>query len=317
MKLSDNFLFFLERQEDYRESILDEPRDHMDEHVWDIDNEYPVMREDVERFIMDGVNHVLSDYEGETNVGYENIFVVGSITGYRYDEKSDIDVTIVVDYEEEIIEELAQRAREINGELLPETEHPVNYFVVDTETGVDRFDSVYEINTQEWIKDPKDYGVDIFSVYDDFRDYIEKIDVDSAEATRTINDIRRLQDAMDGGAKVDIVSQKIEKRIKDLDDKIDELVNEYEDVHKERAEQFKDYETMKTKGLPSPNMMPANVRYKLLERYHYLDLMMNLKKLKEKTGDIDTMQDVDDAEDIISDAECEPANVLSHKSGEE
>jgi hypothetical protein len=45
--------------------------------------------------------------------------------------------------------------------------------------------------------------------------------------------------------------------------------------------------------------------------------MMNLKKLKEKTGDIDTMQDVDDAEDIISDAECEPANVLSHKSGEE
>jgi hypothetical protein len=88
-------------------------------------------------------------------------------------------------------------------------------------------------------------------------------------------------------------------KIKNLDIKINELAAEYDQVHRQRIEAFKRYEDGDTQNLSSPNLLPENVRYKLLERYHYLGFLKKLYDLVSRTGEIDTIDDIEDVKKIL------------------
>jgi len=210
--------YFLEQVQQpivsHNESILDEPMNNLSQDVWEVsDNEEaPTLKSWVRKYIIEGVEYVASGYP------VENIYFVGSMTGYRYTDDSDIDITIVVDADEGTVEELAERARMINEQPLPETKHPVNYFVVNSNFDMSRFDSSYEIYTESWVKPPQDFGVDVFNVYDDFKNYVSQLDVDKEEAKRAVVDIQMLRDAIDRGGDISILSNKIQQRINKLDE---------------------------------------------------------------------------------------------------
>ena len=281
-------------KEELEESILDEPRKTMDSAIWDLQSDDLVLKSNVHDAVVDGLIQLVGD------VPIKQVYIVGSLTGTRYNTDADLDVSVLVDADDETKSHLGKRAVEINGKFAPGTEHPINYFVMNQDVGTDRFDSVYDFQQDKWIKLPKDHGVDLFNVYDEFRQYIKNIDMDKDEALRSLIDIEILISALQTGGDAKIIFDKIQQRFRSLDYSVRDLATKYDDVHKSRIESFLNYEGGDKKGLPSPNLLPANIRYKLLERYHYLDFMHQLKKLVDVTGDIDTMDDLEKVKSIVT-----------------
>ena len=283
-------------KEELEESILDEPRKTMAPEIWDTDTNELVMKSNIHDAVLDGLITLVGD------VPIDQVYVVGSLTGTRYNPDADLDVSVIVDADDETHKHLQKRAGKLNGKFAPGTEHPINYFVMNKDVGTDRFDSVYDFKDDKWIKPPKDHGVDLFNVYDEFRQYIKDVDVERDEALRSLIDIEILLSAIQTGGDSKIIFDKILQRFKALDYSVKDLAEKYDDVHKERVQAFLDYEGGDRKGLPSPNMLPENIRYKLLERYHYLDFMHKLVDLVDTTGDIDTLADMEAVRKIISES---------------
>lgn len=279
------------------ESILDEPRDKMNENIWEYEGEeeLPKLRVDTKQFIMGGINELLGEYEPEV------VFLVGSTTGYRYDDESDIDVSVRLDISDDELKKLKGKLGEINGRFLTGTRHPVNYYLMNQDVGFHRFDAVYDIMNDEWIKKPQDYGVDLFNVYDEFKKYVSQIDIDKNELKRNMIDVERLINSIKNGGNIMMLVTKIKNKLNSLDKIIDKISSEYDKVHTDRIEAFKRYENGDKQGLSSPNLLPENIKYKLLERYAYLDLMRKLNKLVDETGDIDTEEDLEKVREILRD----------------
>lgn len=81
---------------------------------------------------------------------------IGSSTGFQYTDSSDLDIQVMIemlpghDFSEtrQIISILP------NGNNVPGTNHPVNYFLVDVEnpTELHKVENLYNINTKKWEK---------------------------------------------------------------------------------------------------------------------------------------------------------------------
>jgi hypothetical protein len=104
-----------------------------------------------------------------------------------------------------------------------------------------------------------------------------------------------------GGARE--VAVKLKRRIDDIDDAVQDLANTYDEVHQERLRAFKrqlELAELRQNPYPSPSMVPENIRYKLLERYHYLNFLRELFDLIERTNKIETKHDVREAQNILT-----------------
>ena len=81
---------------------------------------------------------------------------IGSSTGFQYTDSSDLDIQVIIemlpghDFSEtrQIISILP------NGNNVPGTNHPVNYFLVDVKnpTALHKVENLYNINTKKWEK---------------------------------------------------------------------------------------------------------------------------------------------------------------------
>ena len=303
----DRLLLLFETDHAINESILDEPREGLNTNIWEDPNGTPNLRKDVAEQVLSGLGELVED------APLKDVYVVGSITGYRYNEEADLDITVVLDdVDDETLDQIRSKAPRINGRFVEGTTHPINYFVLGETPPMERFDSAYDLKNRKWLKDPKDYGVDVSNVYDEFKGYIKDIDAKSSEAMRSLVDIELLTKAVENSVNVDNIKTKINDKLAVLDDAIDGLASDYDEVHKERVEAFKNYEDSSEKILPSANLLPENVRYKLLERYHYLDLMKKISDLVKETGSIDTPEDVKKVKEIIKSEPIEES--VSEKS---
>jgi len=290
----DIFTTFLEeKNSQIKESVLDEPKDTLSPLVWDLGSARPTMNPEVKAEIFRGLEHIV----GSDHI--QKVFIVGSITGYRYGKNADIDVSVLIDATPEELKAYGKRAVEINGRFAPKTTFPINYFVLPETFSMDRFDSVYDLIDDKWLKPPKDYGIDLNQVYDVFKDYLKEIDNEKSEAIRSLMDIETLFSSLQRSQDPSLLFWKIVRRIKDLDQSITTLAEKYDTAHKQRIEAFKTFEAGNTRGLPSPNLLPENIRYKVLERYHYLDFMRQLYKLVKETGNIDSVDDIQQVREIL------------------
>lgn len=284
----------LVKEEFETESILDEPRKNMNPAIWDLQSAGATLKSGVHDNVLDGLIDLVGD------VPIDDVYIVGSLTGTRYNKDADLDVSVIIDADDETLKHVRKRAGQVNGKFVPGTTNPINYFVMNKNPGLDRFDSAYDFKDDKWVKDPKDHGVNLFSVYDEFRQFVKDIDLEKDEALRSLIDIDILMSAIETGGDSKIIFDKILSRFKALNYSIKNLAEKYDDVHKERVDAFLKYEGGDKKGLPSPNLLPENIRYKLLERYHYLDFMHKLLKLVDVTGDIDTAEDLEAVRNILS-----------------
>lgn len=165
---------------DKKAGILDEVRDQLAIDVW---NERMVLRPELRQNIIDAIKAVtpLSNVEGA--------WIIGSITGYKYTESSDIDINVSV---YEFSPALREKAKKASGILTHSGRHPVNLFIKETSgkrpTWQDAFFGVYDVINNDWInlppkreiyRDPNvEFKLEILyarKIAQDFNDRVEKL----------------------------------------------------------------------------------------------------------------------------------------------
>ena len=277
-------------------AILDEKQPGLDTRIWRGSGKgVPPLKTTVAEAIRAGAKKVVG------SVPVKDAYLVGSLTGYRYTDESDMDVTIIVDVDDDELEVIRDRTKQVNGFMAPGTKHPVHYYVLNNLPGLERYDGVYDLKGKRWVREPRDHGIDLFTVYDQFLRYVEHIDEARAEALRSIMDVKIFHKILARGGDPKIIGYKLIRRLKDLDHAIKTIVSQYDEAHQERINAFKRFTELAAEGvkpLPSPNVLPENIRYKLLERYHYLDFMVKLLKFMEKKDKI-SLQDVPQLQEIL------------------
>ena len=163
------------------ESILDPVNSTRCGEIFD-NNE--VMKTNVSDFIKDTFKLFYDQLNSDLKVfkikGYK---AIGSSTGYQYTDSSDLDIQVMIemlpghDFSEtrELISILP------NGNNVPETNHPVNYFLVDEKnpTELHKVENLYNIDTEKWEKktDASELNIPILYVREISRFFTDAFDL--------------------------------------------------------------------------------------------------------------------------------------------
>ena len=303
-------------------SILDYPKSGLDLSIW---TDEGVLKEEIKTIMLDALSGFFDEKGIQLTEVVDDIIIIGSLTTYQYNSKSDLDVHSLIDYEKfknqlyeagqelskkQVVELLDKTWRKELSERcgkVPNTEHPIEfYFELEGELEAKKEDGVYSVLKDEWLQAPRtvDLDYDIAEIYPEVIGYAEGIasemDIEIGEIKRDIKNIEFLQEtiAQLDGEKKKLFKEKLENKVKEIEDSILEIVETGKDVIDKRKK--KEY---------APES-EANVNFKYLQRYGYLWLVKQLgKALEDKTTEeieVEDTKDVDKVEDVLDRFETEP-----------
>ena len=272
------------RFKDYiKESIIDIPRQRYAPGVFDeADTNNPKLKKSVRDIILNQIDKFQEKYPV---VKYS---LIGSILTKKYRDDADLDINILFDVpkedREEARKELASSLRNINGELVPGTQHPINYFViVDPELKKKNdamADGVYDIDENKFVRRPTEDTFDPEKYEADFQKKVKEIDVVKGELARDLIDYEELK----GLTASDVLNlqDKINTKLEEIEDSIEVLVDIGDDIVKQRQSAFSDDMTPdEIKQFGKKHKLPKNIIYKYLEKYHYLKFYKKCKEILE------------------------------------
>ena len=293
---------------DFKESIIDIPRQTYAPGVFDNnDTEDPKLKISV-------LNMITAQFEEfEKEYPILDYSLIGSILTKRYRNDADLDINVLFDVPEEKREEerlrlskkylSAKNPDNIQGKLIPGTKHPVNYyFITDKKTYDDqneKADAVYSIKGQKFIKRPEDFEFNPNLYMRDFQRQVDKIDILKGELKRDIIDYDELSELKPGEIKD--LEKRTQNKLSEIEKSIQDLTDIGDKVDAERRAAFDtDMTPDEIKTYSIKNRLPANVVYKMLEKYHYLKLLKKCKKILDdgevSDDEIDSLKYVDDAQ---------------------
>ena len=271
----------------FRESIIDIPRRTYAPGVFDDeDTDNPKIKDSVLRMITKQFQ------EFETEYPILKYSLIGSILTKRYRNDADLDINVLFDVPEEKREEERLRLSKkylssktpdnIQGKLIPGTRHPVNYyFITDEETYDDqnrKADAVFDIKGQTFVKRPEDFEFSRNLYMRDFQRQVDKIDILKGELKRDIIDYDELMELKPGEIKD--LEKRTRNKLAEIEKSIQDLTDIGDKVDAERRAAFDtDMTPDEIKTYSIKNRLPANVIYKMLEKYHYLKLLKKCKKI--------------------------------------
>ena len=292
----------------FRESIIDIPRRTYAPGVFDDeDTDNPKIKDSVLRMITKQFQ------EFETEYPILKYSLIGSILTKRYRNDADLDINVLFDVPEEKREEERLRLSKkylssknpdnIQGKLIPVTKPPVNYyFITDEETYDDqnrKADAVFDIEGQTFVKRPEDFEFNPNLYMRDFQRQVDKIDILKGELKRDIIDYDELMELKPGEIKD--LEKRTRNKLTEIEKSIQDLTDIGDKVDAERRAAFDtDMTPDEIKTYSIKNRLPANVIYKMLEKYHYLKLLKKCKKILDdgevSDDEIDSLKYVDDAQ---------------------
>ena len=293
---------------EFRESIIDIPRRTYAPGVFDDeDTDNPKIKDSVLRIITKQFE------EFETEYPIIKYSLIGSILTKRYRNDADLDINVLFNIPEDKREEERLRLSKkylsaaspdsIQGKLIPGTRHPVNYyFITDEETYDDqnlKADAVFDIKGQRFIKRPEDFDFNPNLYMKDFQKQVDRIDILKGELKRDIIDYDELMELKPGEIKD--LEKRTQNKLSEIEHHIEKLKNIGTEVDAERRAAFdRDMTPDEIKTYSIKNRLPANVIYKMLEKYHYLILLKKCKKILDDgqvtDDEIDSLKYVDDAQ---------------------
>ena len=263
------------------EGVIDIPRMTLAPKVWDNpSSENPKLKQSV----LDLINDRLKKFANEYPVIKSTL--IGSILGHRYRNDADLDINVLFDVPKEKREEervrLAKSLRDINGKVIPGSEHPINYYVL-TDPELEKqqaakADGNYDILKNKWIRKPEKIEFDASKYLDQFKKQVSELDILKGELKRDIIDYDELKelkpsDILDLQEKINEKLEEIEdsiKKVKDIGDKLDA---------DRRAGFDTDMTPDQIKQYGIKNKLPTSVIYKYLEKYHYLKFYKKCKEI--------------------------------------
>ena len=267
----------------FKEAIIDIPRRTYAKDVFDnADTENPKLKQSV----LDIINSQLKEFEKLYPI--KRYSLVGSIITKNYRDDADLDVNVLFDIapadREAVRIKLSHELKGINGKLIPGTKHPINYYIITDpnvkDTNDKMADGVFDIKNNTWIRKPKEFKFDAERYAADFEKKVKEIDVVEGELKRDIIDYKELKELNPDDVLnlQEIINEKMDK----IEDDIKHLVDIGNTVLKDRRDAFAtDMTPEEIKTFGKKNLLPKNVIYKMLEKYHYLRLYHQLKDILE------------------------------------
>jgi len=264
-----------------KEAVIDIPRRTYAKDVFDnADTENPKLKQSV----LDIINAQLKEFEKLYPI--KKYSLVGSSITKHYRNDADLDINVLFDVasadREAVRIKLSHQLRGINGKLIPGTKHPINYYIITDpnvkETNDKMADGVFDIKNNTWIRKPKEFKFDANRYAADFERKVKEIDVIEGELKRDIIDYKELTELNPDDVLnlQEIVNEKISK----IEDDIKHLVDIGNTVLKDRRDAFAtDMTPEEIRTFSKKNLLPKNVIYKMLEKYHYLRLYHQLKDI--------------------------------------
>ena len=218
--------------------------------------------------------------------------LIGSILTKRYRDDADLDINVLFDVPKEKQEEERTRlsklflstknADNIQGKLIPGTNHPINYyFITDKATYDDqnkKADAVFDIGKNKFVKRPEDFKFDPSIYVSDFNKKVQEIDVIKGELKRDIIDYNELKDLSPND--VLNLQDKVKDKLDEIEDDIELIIRVGDDIDAERRKAFDtDMSPEEIRQYGIKNRLPKAVIYKMLEKYHYITFYKYCKKI--------------------------------------
>ena len=269
-----------------KESIIDIPRRTYAPGVFDrADTDSPILKQSIINIIKNDIKKHIEPY-GDV----ERVYIIGSILTKTYRNDADVDIDIVIK-PNAIGEEEIEKVRkdlvgkfmgQVNGKNIPGTEHPINYYIqVDRQISDDHLknaDGHFDVLNNMFTKVPNipKFNIDLY--IDDFNKKVQEIDVVKGELKRDIIDYDELKSLSVND--VLNLQEKIKDKLEEIEDSIIQIKDIGDDLSYQRKEVFlKDMTPDQIKTFGVANNMPANVIFKLLEKYHYITFYKKCKQI--------------------------------------
>ena len=288
-------------------SILDYQKDHLDSSIWDANER---IKPGVKSYILSALNgfFVSLDIEGYKDFVTDS-FIASSLASFFYREDTDMDVKFIIDTNafikynpdfknfssEDIIEYLIFEGRKSYWltSQIPGTLHPLDvYFFPHTEdvpANIIKFDSLYHLSEDSWIKKPKKLQGKLSPSYilnyakDKAHRYLEKISLDINKAKRDTIDFLILRDYIKDLDKDDIKNLRVDFKnaLNNVNDSIEELIEDTEIIKNLRNEAFskKELDDQLEKIMGSINYSDNNLIFKIIQRYGYLRILYEISQV--------------------------------------
>jgi hypothetical protein len=273
------------------ESIIDPDRKVLSFKIFDFNtSKNPKLKESVISQIQIG----LSELAKYTKI--IDYSLIGSILTRRYTDQADLDVTVLIDADNQELKNLKHVLKQINGKLVFGTEHPINYFLVNNQKDYFRklslADAVFNIKKNAFERKSVFKKFNVKKYLSDFKSIVTAIDTHANKLISDLFDYEQLNLA----DKIELKYLRM-KILNKLEDDAIELSDIYHKIKKDRQDAFdRELSPDDIKKYGDKNRLPENVIYKLLEKYHYLDF---LKRIDSILGDDRELTSVE-ANELVS-----------------
>jgi len=274
------------------EAVIDPTRDTLDLKVFNQEDGRYVLKSEIRRQILDVVAEAV-------DLPIVGLFIKGSILSRPWLEESDVDVLIETDLDvsDEDYERVKDQLKDLNV-LVVGTQHPLQLFIIRGEYDRTRADGLYDVRDDKWIAGPYDIEINVEDYWEHFEEVVHDIDLTKAELERDLIDhdvFSRLQARDVAG-----LEKRLTGKIEEINDSVEALVAQYQHLSDLRDYAFeKELSPQEIRAYGSKNALPDNVVFKLLQRYHYILFLKELKRLV-KHDEIDSEMDVEKVKEIIS-----------------
>lgn len=226
----------------------------------------------------------------------KSIFVKGSILTKRYADDTDVDLTLEMRFDSEEEKDRArEEAKAVTGQkiFVEGTQHPIDLYLYSEEYDPTSFDDIYDIPNDRWVKQSKINYPDFADFLGGFSRLAKHIDLERGQLQRDLIDYSQLSRL--SSESVETIRVLIEAKIQAIDDQVRKLASIYRVMHGLRGAGFKRvYTPEQLKEMQTKNLLPGNIIYKLLEKYHYIRFLRELAIiLRGAEGKIDEPSEVD------------------------
>jgi len=281
------------------ESILDVYRQTLPLDVWDKDRPFyrlkPTVRDEILRRLFDFIPREL----------VKKVALVGSTASHLYNPTTDVDIHLITPLNPESpeFERYKKRSEAASHRPIPDTQRPVNFFIHKKDDDFAAAESVYDVLNDKWKKYTPMERVNIRDYYNIFKKVVAKLDVEKADLYRGLVDYVELKSALKDAplSEISLLENELELKLREVNEIVDAMVAQYKVLKYNRTmayiQQIKQGNLNRARELSSKG--DANVVYKLLERYSYMELLKALKKFKKERGEL-SHADIKDMSKVVS-----------------
>lgn len=279
------------------ESVIDWRRADLPKDVWDKDGKEYVLKPELK-------DRIIEALENLPDAVWNRVWIIGSIASKFYNKATDVDVHLLPSVmPEDMYDEWKEKVRNLGQHW---GGRPLEFYLHKEE--IEPYaDCIYDVKNDEWIKFEELQAADLKQYYDNFRKVVDDIDLEKAELYRDLVDYKVLDEALkEADPEVrDQIETELQEKLDEINLSIDKLIEEIVKAKDRRTQAlYNEFNKSLDKNYSDAikefkQLLPDNVIYKLLERYHYKAFVTQLKKNKKLHGDVEDIDDVERSLDVF------------------